>query len=455
MNTLVRKARITVILFAALGILISLGSIYLPLTRQLNGAMTENWTLLARTKSQSVHFFLDRSLEAAQSLSSRTAIRDLLQDYYGGTVTWEELKEFTDPRYLDGVGALDSVVLARRVSGGRVLSEMDTGRFPGLTRPGYSLPDHLSYGIVEDQGSRILMVSSPVRGESGILGHDVVYFDWEQTVRRLEEGYLSIRLVPKQERSRMEKYKILRDDGYFKVLDSGEELIYLEPLSGMERYLMIRADRQVIFRQMEGFLVRTLLLFGLGVLALFVVMNRITVRAARELLSELEASREDYKALASRDPLTGAYSRMYLDRWLTRENGPPAEETTRAVAMLDIDNFKYINDVYGHQQGDRILVETVRALTGVLGAGGFVVRYGGDELLVIGENLSPGELEDKVLEAQDRMNRTTGLPEEVRLSYGVISLQQEDFFLQLREADRKMYVMKRRRKGLPWEENRL
>jgi diguanylate cyclase (GGDEF)-like protein len=85
-----------------------------------------------------------------------------------------------------------------------------------------------------------------------------------------------------------------------------------------------------------------------------------------------------------RDALTGVYNRAYLDQFLARE----FEQSTRrrwplSLAFADLDNFKAINDTYGHQAGDRILQTTVRILRDNTRDADLIARYGGEEFVVV------------------------------------------------------------------------
>lgn len=91
------------------------------------------------------------------------------------------------------------------------------------------------------------------------------------------------------------------------------------------------------------------------------------------------------------DPLTGVNNRRYLDRRLE-------EEVTRArryalpfsILLIDIDHFKLINDTYGHQVGDQVLVSYARLLKDTSRKTDVVARYGGEEFLIIAPS-TPGE----------------------------------------------------------------
>jgi diguanylate cyclase (GGDEF)-like protein len=106
-----------------------------------------------------------------------------------------------------------------------------------------------------------------------------------------------------------------------------------------------------------------------------------TLRAVAELSNSRTLELEEE---TRRDALTGVYNRAYLDQVLARE----FEHSTRhkwplSVAFADLDNFKSINDRFGHQAGDRILQATARILRGNTRETDLIARYGGEEFVVV------------------------------------------------------------------------
>ncbi len=93
---------------------------------------------------------------------------------------------------------------------------------------------------------------------------------------------------------------------------------------------------------------------------------------------------EDARNLADRDPLTGFYNHRFLHERL-------GEEVVRAqrarrplsVLMLDLDDFKLVNDTFGHLFGDRVLTWTAELIRSTLRASDIPARYGGDEFAII------------------------------------------------------------------------
>jgi diguanylate cyclase (GGDEF)-like protein len=94
--------------------------------------------------------------------------------------------------------------------------------------------------------------------------------------------------------------------------------------------------------------------------------------------------REQLRSQAIRDQLTGLYNRRFLEDALTRETGRAARSgEPMAVAILDVDHFKRINDTYGHEAGDAVLRELGQVLLKTIRKTDIVGRFGGEEFLVL------------------------------------------------------------------------
>jgi diguanylate cyclase (GGDEF)-like protein/PAS domain S-box-containing protein len=100
---------------------------------------------------------------------------------------------------------------------------------------------------------------------------------------------------------------------------------------------------------------------------------------------------------ATHDSLTGLANRKLFDELLVRAVFR-AERSRRALAVLylDLDGFKDVNDLFGHQAGDRVLTETSRRLESVIRPGDIVSRLGGDEFVMLCENLVTPDDAEKI-----------------------------------------------------------
>jgi diguanylate cyclase (GGDEF)-like protein len=92
----------------------------------------------------------------------------------------------------------------------------------------------------------------------------------------------------------------------------------------------------------------------------------------------------DLEEESRRDPLTGVHNRAYLDIYVAREfESSNRQHWPLSVAFVDLDDFKSINDNFGHQAGDRILQATARILLDNTRETDLVARYGGEEFVVV------------------------------------------------------------------------
>jgi diguanylate cyclase (GGDEF)-like protein len=102
------------------------------------------------------------------------------------------------------------------------------------------------------------------------------------------------------------------------------------------------------------------------------------------LQSELIEAREILRDQANRDPMTGLFNRRAIQRkFRDRQEDPTAAGQPLSALLLDIDHFKLINDTYGHDVGDLVIIEIGHRIRRVVGATGLVSRYGGEEFLII------------------------------------------------------------------------
>lgn len=95
----------------------------------------------------------------------------------------------------------------------------------------------------------------------------------------------------------------------------------------------------------------------------------------------LKESRRKYEFLCYHDALTGLYNRFWLQSILKK----PADSAIKpaAVAVLDIDRFKYINDNFGHLNGDTVIKELGQSILDTMRGSGELCRWGGDEFLIL------------------------------------------------------------------------
>ena len=124
------------------------------------------------------------------------------------------------------------------------------------------------------------------------------------------------------------------------------------------------------------------------------------VRHDDAVLAESDRLQNQLEALATVDGLTGLRNRLWLDAAFERQLARTVRDPQPvSLLMIDIDEFKPLNDVYGHLVGDAVLRQTARRVAAGLRPQDLLARYGGDEFAV----LLPGADATQALAIADRL----------------------------------------------------
>lgn len=165
---------------------------------------------------------------------------------------------------------------------------------------------------------------------------------------------------------------------------------------------------------------------------------------------------DELQLMANLDPLTQLYNRRYLTQYLQQKitNG----EVAFAVALLDLDDFKHINDTYGHMFGDEVLQTFSNILLRHMKGHGIATRFGGEEFMLVFNTTDKPTME-KVLEQCITDFRQYGMSAKqmpMTFSGGVSVFHHEDMLVKLfNVADENLYQAKNTgKKHVVFDENR-
>ncbi|MCB2061639.1 MAG: EAL domain-containing protein [Novosphingobium sp.] len=196
----------------------------------------------------------------------------------------------------------------------------------------------------------------------------------------------------------------------------------------------------------------TVVAFWCGVAAII-----LSVRRARELAREI-ARREEAEArerkLARHDPLTGLANRRVLNEQLSHLLGELSKNGAEcALLMIDLDNFKPVNDLYGHDAGDAVLAEVADRLRKTCVSARVLARLGGDEFVCVldypaGADV-PARVGSQIVRAISAPYRIMGVTVEVQATVGIARCPNDATTAEelLRAADIAMYEGKRKGRG--------
>lgn len=173
-----------------------------------------------------------------------------------------------------------------------------------------------------------------------------------------------------------------------------------------------------------------------------------TVTVFENRVATLEQQLVSTRHEASLDPLTRIANRRTFDRmcqqWLS-------DQSQFVLALIDLDDFKTINDTHGHSVGDKVLQAVAQALKTSLRSSDLVARFGGDEFAVLGSGLTLNQAESRLRAVTAKLATATVIPGEAKgitVSCGIAECSAGDTIDSLmHRADQALYDAKRRGKN--------
>jgi len=168
----------------------------------------------------------------------------------------------------------------------------------------------------------------------------------------------------------------------------------------------------------------------------------------KRALNALQEEMAETRLLLNEDALTGVLNRRGLDQTLSRELSRAHRNKSKfSLGMLDLDHFKKINDTYGHEAGDQMLVQFASLIKTVLRKSDAVVRYGGEEFTLLLPDTDTRGAYFVLGRLQQLMSRSPlifeGKEINTTFSAGIAGLRQDENGQDLlRRADEALYIAK-------------
>jgi len=173
------------------------------------------------------------------------------------------------------------------------------------------------------------------------------------------------------------------------------------------------------------FIVAETIIWSIVIFTLFEIFRRKLINTEKEL-----------EMLSISDPLTQSFNMRYFDSYLKDDNS-----RDYTLAMIDLNDFKTLNDKHGHQEGDNILVEFSNLIMTSIRQSDLLFRYGGDEFIIIFNDCT---LIDAVKKVNEIKTKAKQLSYPIRFSVGYSESNEvtsQETLMEL--ADKRMYTSKK------------
>lgn len=256
--------------------------------------------------------------------------------------------------------------------------------------------------------------------------------------------------------SRLEKNSSV-DASESKHEGAPEQMVSYLPIWGHSKTVLgtieIRRNMESIRAQLH----RAVTFSGIVLAAVMFALFFCIYLLVKQGVVRLAKAQEDLQWLATTDPLTGVYNRREVlarTEELLSQWGAAGDRNTSfvSVLMVDFDNFKMINDTYGHPIGDRVLQELAARIQACLEPKDILGRMGGEEFLVVLPGAGVSTCRDIAERLCQAVRKAPFDPENYRISgsisVGMATMQAHDGSMDamLHEADQGLYVAKNRGK---------
>ena len=187
-------------------------------------------------------------------------------------------------------------------------------------------------------------------------------------------------------------------------------------------------------------------------MALSTLARQGHARILERSLGEVSQLSEELRRLAARDPLTGLQNHRSFNESLEQALAEArAQGTPLSLVVADLDNFKTLNDAFGHHFGDAVLCDVARVFGAIGGEGASAARLGGDEFAVVLPGVSRSEAVETIHTVEEALSKLHTLDHDTPAlgSFGVGTFPDDGTSVQalFTAADGRMYSEKHRRKA--------
>ena len=411
MHRIFSKMKYLIIISIIILIVFFYFGVFTPLKTELEESLNQNFSNSVSITEINVENKLNRYKEGAESLSSRTMIKNRLAEYKKGELSLPELKDYTQPKYTDGARVLENIVAAFRITEGEIIAVWGGKDINNYEE--YINYDNQTTAIKIFEGEGLVIVNSVIKREDK-LGHDLVIFNLEPLIDEINKQKINYEIVfSKKEFDDFEKDNIIRD--YRRLLNTDYWL--KSEISKDEIYSNLNILSSKI---MGGFL----LLLSIIVIAFYKTLTSTSKRVIKELEEKVEKITE----ISETDDMLGIYNRSkFFDVLESEMYRSRRYKHDLSLIMFDLDNFKDINDEHGHLIGDKILIKITEIIKIEIREIDLFARYGGDEFVILNPET---KLNDAVKLAERLRKKIENIDfakvKDVSCSFGVTELKAED-----------------------------
>lgn len=420
--------------------------VFQPMQTELKKSLTETFTHISETNYYLVENHIKRCIEGAKSLSSRTMIKNAIGEYKSKKISLEELKTYTQEKYEDGAKAIDNIVIAKRIVDGSLIAMYqaeDEVLDDSLMKTEKGQKQEVTSKIILRDGKICAVIESPISIENKAVGYDYVVYDLTKQIKQLSTKKIEVYLDDdKKCQELLNASSKFGNKSGITTFMKDRTVYWVAPIENM--YFVSTQKQATLYEPIYQLAKRIVIGVAITFTGLILVIYLYIFRYVKKELGTLESSRNAYKKIAYTDHLTGAYSRQFLDVW---NKSLRSYNSNYVVIEIDVDDFKTINDVYGHATGDKVLQQLASTILNSIRQSDLLVRYGGDEFVIILSDIDTEAARNLMARIEEQLALSSTDSVQIKISYGMsLLIGNSDLQDLLKQADSRMYEAKKAKK---------
>lgn len=246
-------------------------TIYIPSQKVYKSKLDVEFSKDMKLESFLIDAAIQKAIEGARSMSSRTMIRNKIVDYNNGVINFLELKEYSTPKYIDGVKALDDCVYAARYVNNQLLVEHNNASFqPDIDFISDTSIHEISTKISNNDSLLIIGVISPIRHKSNIIGFDILYSESNKALKNILSNNIGFKHILMTDRDAQENTKN-------SIVHRNDSVVFYSPSAAANNVVFeLAVQKNQLYTELKKFNQRALVIIIL--LSSFVVFLLIMVQ---------------------------------------------------------------------------------------------------------------------------------------------------------------------------------
>lgn len=445
MSHVIKKFKLLIIIYITIISGATYLSIYLPVRNVLRDNALENYLLNIQSDDIIINQFKMRCEDITQSLSNNYLLKNYITEYKKGLLSIENLEENVQSAYSEYAKDMHNLISAVRIVDNTIIATLGEVDRSDIS-PGDN--EYLTSIIKINDRNIHFKLTSPIKDGDSIIGYDIVDFDMTDVIDAMNRDEIKFNLVESSNAKGLIYLEPIYSIGNLSLYAEGNKTVHIREIEGCEAFLYYEIANRELFSDINKLKIIILIGCTLAIVIMVILTNLLVVKSAGKILTITEKSKEKYKEYAIKDTLSGAYSRRFFDNWVEdqleiKENNKDFNYT---AVILDVDRFKMINDSFGHLGGDKAIHAVSCVLLATVRAEDYVIRYGGDEFLILFKDCTEEQAISIMERVMDKIKNIDVIKFNISISYGVQKITSpKNIYDAIRTADEKMYEVKKQK----------